>query len=192
MALTKTTTLSQNDDWAAITAGAMRVGSTYDLSGSFSSMLYIDVAPIEAVAQVGMDIIVQVSYADQLWDTLMTFKSNAVTSTLTTLDAEAAAEQKVISVATQSEDVGDYLFIKDGTIANSELIIVQATAAGEYTAADDLILTHANGLGIYSDAQQWVVQLPLAAAIARVLYNNTDTDCDMASSSHVSIVTSLT
>jgi len=192
MALTKTTTISQTDAWAAIAAGAMRVGSTHDLSGSFSSLLYIDVAPIEAVAQTGLRITVQVSYADQLWDTLMEFKSNSVTSTLTTLDAEAASGQKVLSVALQSQDVGSYLFIKDGTIGDSELVIVQAFAAGEYTLADNVINTHANGLGVYSDAQQWVIELPLAASIARVLYYNVDTDCDMASSSHLSIVTSLT
>jgi hypothetical protein len=138
-----------------------------------------------------MEITVEVSYADQFWVEYITFTSNAITASTTTLDAQATAPTTTLSVALAADSIGDRLLIKDGTIADSELVTVAATAAGEYTITDVTTATHANGTSIFGGGQQWAVEIPLAAAKVRVLYNNVDTDCDMASSTRMSIVTNL-
>lgn len=55
MALTKTTTIDVVDAWAAIPAATMREGAAESISGSYDSILYIEVALIEAVATDGVE-----------------------------------------------------------------------------------------------------------------------------------------
>ena len=192
MALTKY--IEYIDPWLAIVAGDMRVGAaSAEQDASYTSILLIETAPIEAsVANSGMEITVEIAVSESLWTAAHTFTSPVVTAASTTLDAQAAAAQKTLEVALASEDVGDRLFIKDGTIGDSETVLVQAVAAGEYTVAEYLAVTHAISTPIYSGVQQWTYELPMAAKFARVIYNNKDDNCDMASWTRLLHVPTLT
>lgn len=196
MALTKTTTIDVVDAWAAIPAATMREGAAESISGSYDSILYIEVALIEAVATDGVEVIVEISYGDDEWMKFREFKGTAETPGTTTIndaDVQAGESSLTLTDATTADFdiVGRKWFIKDGTIANSEAVRTLSVAGNVVTLCQDLIRAHANSLNVYDRVDEWIVKLPLAAANVRVLVNNVDADCDAASTTRISKVTSL-
>jgi hypothetical protein len=196
---TKTTTIDEIDPWqivAGIAAGTLLVGEVADISGSFESMLYIEVAMIEAVAQSGAEVNVEVSYADDDWVSFVEFKGTAETPATTTInDGTVTAGDTTITLTdatTGDFDVpGRKWFIKDGTIGNSESVRTVANATHTVTLCQDLLRNHADSLSVYDRVDEWVVKLPFSAAKVRVLYKNIDVDSDIAVTSRISKVTSL-
>ena len=198
MALTKTTTIDVIDAWdtATLTAGLMRVGAAYDLSGSYDAILYIEVAMVEAVAHSGVQVIVEVSYGDDEWVQLVSFTGTGETPATTTInDAAVTAGDTTITLTDATtgdfDVVGRKWFIQDGTIANSESVRTRSNSVHTITLCQDLLRSHANSLNVYDRVDEWVVRVPFAASYVRVLVNNVDADCDVASTTRISKVTAL-
>ena len=196
MALTKTTVIDVIDAWQAVTAGTLAVGNAKDVSDSYDSLLYIEVALIEAVAQSGCDVIVEISYADDEWVQLTTFRGTAETPATTTInDGAVTAGDTTITLTdatTGDFDVpGRKWFIKDGTIGNSEAVRTQVNAVHTVTLCQDLIRSHADSLDVYDRVDEWVIPLPLAASQVRTSINDTDADADVAFTTRISKVTAL-
>ena len=195
-ALTKTTALDIIDDWQAVAAATLVVGNAEDVSGSYSTVVYIEVALTTAAAQAGCDVIVEVSYADDNWTQLTTFKGTVETPATTTLN-DAAADAGDSAITLTNATTGDYdvpgrkWFIVDGTVANSESVRTVINATHTVTLCQDLLRTHANGVSVWDRVDEWVVEVPMGASYVRVLVNNTDADAGVHFTSRCSKVTAL-
>lgn len=195
-ALTKTTTIDQIDAWQAVTGGTLVVGTADSISDSYATVLYIEVAIIEAVAQDGAVVIVEISYGNDDWVQLTTFAGTAETPATTTLN-DAAADAGDTSITLTDATTGDFdiparkWFIKDGTIGNSESVKTVVNATHTVTLCQDLMRNHANGLSVYDRVDEWAISIPVAASYVRVLINNTDADCDVAFTTRISKMTGI-
>lgn len=195
-ALTMTTSIDEVDAWQAVVAGTIVEGAAKDISSSFTTLLYVELAYIEAVANDGGTVIIEVSYADDNWVELVSFTGTAETPATTTInDGSVTAGDTTITLTdatTGDFDVpGRRWFIKDGTIGNSESVRTKVNATHTVTLLQDLLRNHANGLSVYDRVDQWVISIPFGAAFVRTHINNTDADCDLAYTTRVSLVTAL-
>lgn len=196
MALTKTTTINVVDAWQAVTAGTLTDGAYEDVSGAYEAILYIECALIEAVAHDGVEMIVEVSYADDEWVQLRKLKGTAETPGTTTVnDAGVNAGDTTITLTDATtadfDVIGRKWFIKDGTIGNSEAVRTKSVSGNTVTLCQDLIRNHADSLNVYDRVDEWVVEIPFAASAVRTLCNNVDSDCDVAFTTRLSKVTAL-
>lgn len=195
-ALTKTTSIDEVDAWQAVTAATLVDGTAKSISGSYETLLYVEVALTEAVASDGVEVIVEVSYADDNWMQLTTFKGTAETPATTTLN-DAAADAGDTGITLTDATTGDFdvparkWFIKDGTIGNSESVRTKVNAVHTVTLCQDLLRSHANGISVYDRVDEWVVRVPFGAAYVRTLVNNVDADCDCAFTTRVSQVSAI-
>jgi hypothetical protein len=196
MALTKTTTIDEIDAWQSVAAGLLAVGNAEDISACYAAMLYIEAALIEAVASDGVEIIVEVSYADDNWVKLTEFKGTAETPEADDLDGLVSAGGTTVTLtdaATGEFDVNGrkWLIWESGTPANSESVRTKSVAANVVTLCQDLLRGHADAIPTYDRVDEWVIELPFAASQVRVLLNNVDADCDAAFTTRISKVTAV-
>ena len=196
MALTKTTAIDEVDAWQAVTAATLVEGTAKSISDSYETLLYLEIALIEAVATDGVEAIIEISYGDDNWMQLTTVKGTAETPATTTLnDAAAGAGDSDITLTdatTGDFDVpGRKWFIKDGTIANSESVRTKVNAVHTVTLCQDLLRAHANGLSVYDRVDEWCIAIPFGASYVRTLIYNVDADCDCAFTTRVSKVTAI-
>lgn len=193
-----TKTGSQIDEWAVVTAATQRKGIEFLITDDIKVGVVITVCKVEAVAHDGeAHIIIEVSRnttGNEDWAELSTFQINAETASTTTLDVEAAAEATTVPLtATANFTVkGDRYFIKNGTIANSEIVRNNGYSDGvSITIIDGLTNTQQNGVSIYTSVEQFVFGLPEEFSRGRVLVNNKDADCDIVSRTEIGKVTDL-
>lgn len=195
-ALTKTTSIDEVDAWQAVTAGTLGEGAAKSISGSYDTLLYIEVALTEAVASDGVEVIVEVSYADDNWMQLTTFKGTAETPATTTIN-DATVNAGDSDVTLTDATTGDFdivarkWFIKDGTIGNSESVRTKSVATHTVTLCQDLLRSHDNASNVYDRVDEWVVRIPFGASYVRTLVNNVDADCDCAFTTRVSQVSAI-
>lgn len=180
-ATTKTSVIDTVDAWQSLAAATLAVGNTGDVSQSYESILYIEVALTTAAAQDGCSVIVEVSYTDDEWVQLTTFTGTAETPATTTInDATVASGDTTVTLTdatTGDFDVpGRKWLIIDGTVANSEAVRTIVNATQTVTLCQDLIRAHADSLNVWDRVDEWVVSIPFAVSQVRVLINNTDAD----------------
>jgi len=196
-ALTKTSSFDTIDAWQALAAATLIEGNAEDISASYSTIVYIEVALTTAAAQAGCDVEIEIAYAEDDW---MPFwgpvKGTAETPATTTLnDAAATAGDTTITLTdatTGDFDVpGRRWFIVDGTVANSESVRTKVNATHTVTLCWDLMRTHANSLNVWDRVDGWTVAIPMAASYVRVIINNTDADATVHWRSYCSKVTGL-
>lgn len=196
MAVTKTTVIEEVDSWQEVAGGVLVEGAVKDVSGSYASLLFIEAALIEAVASDGVEIIVEVSYADDNWVKFQTLKGTSETPVTTTIN-DASVDATDITITLTDATTGDFdiigrkWFIKDGTIANSESVRTKSISTHTITLCQDLLRAHANSLNVYDRVDEWVVEIPFAVAQCRVLFNNVDTDCDAVFTTRCARVTGV-
>ena len=192
---TMTTSIDEIDAWQLVSGGAVGEGNADQISDSYATILYIEVALIEAVAQDGVTVLVEVSYADDNWMKLFEVKGTAETAATTTTSVEEVAGQTVLSLTDATtgdfDIVGRKWFMKDGTIGNSESVRTKSVATNDVTVLQDILRTHASGISVFDRVDEWVVNVPFGVAWVRVLVNNTDADCDVASTTRISKVSAL-
>lgn len=99
-----------------------------DLSAAYEATLHIDCALTSVVAHTGTEIIVQIRSEDATpdeWTTLTSFVGPSGTPFHLHPSATADAAQKVIAVANPTagnlNHIGKFIFLKNATIANSEM-----------------------------------------------------------------------
>jgi len=195
-ALTKTTAIDEIDAWQVVTAATLGEGNADAINDSYSTLLYIEVALIEAVAHSGCEVIVEVSYGDDNWMELVRFTGTAETAatTQTAEDPTSAGDTTVTlddSATGDFDVVGRKWFIKDGTIGNSESVRTKSDAANVVTLCQDTLREHAVDSDCYDRVDEWVIEIPMGAAYVRTLINNSDADCDVAFTTRISKVTGL-
>ena len=189
---------SQIDEWAVIAAATIREGVATAIPDDLQITVGITICKIEAVAHDGhAEVIVEVSHmtsGDEDWIELPGFEITAETASTTTLDAEAAAAATTVPLTATANFTtkGDLYFIKNGTIANSEIVRNNGYADGvSITILDGLTNTQQNAVSIYTSVEQWPVKIPPEFRRFRVLINNLDADCDIVSRTIVAKATDI-
>jgi len=196
-ALTMTTAIDEIDAWQAVAAATLGEGAAKSISDSYATTLYIEVALTDTDAQAGCDVIVEVSYADDNWMQLTTFKGTAETpATSDVNDATSTAGDAYLILtdsATGDFDVpGRKWFVLDGTVGNSESVRTKSNAAPDtVTLCQDTLRNHVDTTAVWDRVDEWVVEVPMGASYVRVLINNTDADAGVHFTSRCSKVTAL-
>ena len=194
MALTKTTTETVVDPWAAITAGTLQVGQAGDVSANYNSLIHIEAGLIEHnVTHDGIEIIVEASYADDDWMTWKEIKGESWSAVEDDLDGGVTAGD---TTADLTNAVGSYdsnsvkwLVYDEG---DSEIVRTKSAAGNTITImSTGFKNNHADGVATFDRAHEWSVLLPFGAARVRVLINNVDADCDVLARTWISEVTAL-
>lgn len=194
LALDMTKSQGQLLDWTLLDdtgSAAMSVEtSVHTYTDTLSSTLSIVMVNIGAVADassVGCKVFVRYGAADDAWREWVDLKADVAVAVTIDLDAEAAAAQAVIPLsATTNFDeparIGDTFFIRDATLANSELVIWGGTFTNDVsiTAIDNLVTTHADTADIYQVVSQWNIKLPNGSDEAKLLFYNQDADANYA------------
>lgn len=195
-AITKTTSIVEVDAWQALAAGTLAVGNNHDISGSYQTKVYLEIAYTDAQAQAGVDVLVEISYADDNWVLHSRFTTTGDTPATTTIN-DATADAGDPSITLTDATTGDFdvparkWFIVDGTVANSESVKTVSNSTNLVVLAQDLIRSHANSLNVWDFVFEKVISIPMAAAQVRVLINNVDADADIHWTTRVSKVTGI-
>ena len=189
---------SQVDEWAVVTAATMREGAVVDIASNLRLALEITICKVEAVAHDGnCMIVIEVSgntSGDEDWTELLELTITVETASTTTLDAEAAAAATTVPlIATANFTTkGDLYLIKNGTIANSEIVRNNGYSDGvSITILDGLTNTQQNGVSIFTSVEQFAIMVSPEYRRVRVLVNNKDADCDVMSRTRIAQVTEL-
>lgn len=196
-ALTKTTALDGIDAWQALAAATVAVGNSENISASFSTVVYIEIAYTGAAAQAGVDIILEISpLTGDDWTEFWTGKTTGATPNLDDLDegGGASAGDPTINVTDSTgnyDDNGYLFFVIDTTVAESEVMRVKSEAGNAITLCQDLKYNHVDTEVTTDEVYQKTVYIPFPAAFVRVIINNTDADAGIHWRSHCSKVTSM-
>ena len=189
---TKTTSIDLIDAWQIAPGGKITVGAAKSISDSYDSILYIEVAGIEAEAYTGTEVIIEISNGDDNWQKLATFKGTAESVSANDLNGIANYGTPTVTL-TDAMTGGFYIkgnkwFIKDGTIANSESVRTRSNATHVVTICELLNNSHADETPVYNSCDEWAQPLPRANAQVRTLINNIDA-FDVAFTTRISKVT---
>lgn len=186
------------DEWAIISAASQRLGDPAVIPDDIEMALIVDVCKVEAVAHDGECSIIfecsPVASGNENWVELMTRKINAETAATTTLDAEAVATATTIPLTATANFTtkGDRYLIKNGTIANSEIVRNNGYSDGvSITILQGLTNTQQNGVSIFTTVETFVFGQPSWAMRARAIILNLDADCDIMSLTRLGRVTDL-
>jgi hypothetical protein len=178
MALTKS--VASVDACQEITQNTVLEGTTVDISGCYESALHIDFALSNATAHTGTKIRVQVSSntsGDEDWTDLYEFVSITGTTNLEVITNNplAVGGTSITVTSTTGYTAGSWIFLEDvSTFANSEWCYVTVvTTNTSLTIIDGVTRQHAQNSILNSVAANYVVPLPIWAARARVVYDNT-------------------
>jgi len=184
MALTITPTAV--DAWALTAQNAVREGTVMNLSDSFASMVFIDIALGDTTAHTGTRVLLQVSSAaadDEFWTDLVEFVAvEGTANTEVVLNnplAATGAQVEVADITGFTVATGGILlaFMLDNTVANSELVHIVSTSV---EGGNDLIniqdgvkREHAVTTTVLSNiAESRAIAIPSGVLRARVLYDN--------------------
>lgn len=186
------------DEWAVTSAASQRLGAAAAVPDDIEMALIVDICKVEAVAHDGECSIIfecsPVASGNENWVELMTSKINAETGATTTLDAEAAAAATTIPLTATANFTtkGDRYLIKNGTIANSEIVRNNGYSDGiSITILQGLTNTQQNGVSIFTTVETFVLGLPSWAMRARAIILNLDADCDVMSLTRLGLVTNI-
>lgn len=131
---TKTET-TQSLEWTDIVQGGVTETGTIDVSDSRATTLHIDCCLSSTTAHTGTEIIVQIASeagVDDAWVDLVKFVGPTGTAISAVLPSNEAAAQTEISitdpVTNNFDNDGKFKFMKNGTIANSEIVFQTANS----------------------------------------------------------------
>jgi hypothetical protein len=178
-----TITSSSVTDWTAVAAQATGESAVIDISGNYSTAIQIQAFLDSTTAHEGTEFIVQVSFnssGDEDWSDLTKFKA-----LIGTANSEAITNNPLSSSSTtitvadtggayETEPMGKWIAIEDGTLVNSELIwLTGYTTDTNITCQDGTTNEHAQNTLMYDIAISRTLIIPMAAGSrARVIINN--------------------
>lgn len=182
-----TITSSTVTDWTAVAAQATGESSVIDISSNYSTAVHIQAFLDSTTAHEGTGFRVQISgnsSGDEDWTDFAVFRAlvdtaNSEAITNDPLSAGHGTAANPITVADtggeyETEPMGKWIAIEDGTLVNSELIWLTGYAAdASITCQDGTTNEHAQNTVMYDIAISKTIVIPMGAGSrARVIVNN--------------------
>ena len=182
-----TITSSVINDWTAIAEGATGESAVITLSSNYATDVHIQAFLDMNDAHEGTGFSIQVSgksSGDEDWTELYQFKALVGTSDAEPIDDDAlTAASTTITVSNtgggyETEPMGKWIAIEDGTLINSELVwITGYTTDTNFTIQDGTTNEHAVSTLVWDIAISKTIMIPFGVgARARVICNN---GCDL-------------
>lgn len=184
MALTKA--CSSITDWNALAQNTVEVTSVLDISDSYETTIHIQAFLDTETAHTGTEFIIQGSSAttgDEDWYDITRFVDLvAATNNEETIDDNPWATDDLTTAVTSTtgyttglaDGVEQWIAVKDGTLANSELMLMSGAAANTtITVLDNKTNSHANTTNLYSTAISRGITIGIGHYRVRVVINNT-------------------
>ena len=184
---------AQKDEWAQIAAAAERKGAEFTFTDDLGGVLEIFVAHDSTNAHAnGAQIVVEVndqeSGNDEGWiphEAFNGIRSSGGTAVKVDVDVESTGTQlKVASTGAgdEFETKMDRYFVKNATIANSEVVRNNGFANDDYiTLLDSLSNTQQTDSDVFNIVDSWLCRVAQEFRRARVLIWNDDADCTICS-----------
>ena len=186
-ALAITSTEGAGSAWVEVTAATATVGTTLTVSTGYQKTLLLEHGYTEAGDSTGAEYTVEISEDGANWVELTTVKStlDATIATTDVNDADSTAGDAFLiltdCVTGEFDVVNRLWFVKDGTIANSEIVrTISVAALDTVTLAAVTAHTHADEVAVYDRACNWAIRIPPAVAKVRVICYNSDADVNCA------------
>lgn len=156
----------------SVAASTVLISSAQDVSTKLAASLMIFFGRrATTAAGAGVNIRVEASgesSGDKSWVALYTFTTNFATCENEALTSTVSSGQAVLTMAnTTNITVGDYLYIDNTTIANSEWGRVKAVSSNTSATIEDNLANAQTSSTIYDSAEQFICQLDLTA-ISRI------------------------
>lgn len=193
-AMTKTTSIVEIDPWTEVDAGVTYAGNAGDISGSYSTLLYLEIAYTDIDIQSGVDVQIEVSYGDDNWTLLTSWTTPTFTGANTFLNTTAVATDTVLDTddaAGMDTAVGRKILIAGNEEDTNEAIRMISEVADDITLTHDLIFEHDSGNLIWNYVYDEVIPIPAAFAFVRVIIINSDANADIQFTTRISKVTGL-
>lgn len=166
-------------DWSAVNQNTISKSEEYDLIDNISSILNLQAALDTTTAHTGTKFIVQISSSksgNEDWQDYVEFIGligTAVTDLIE--DDPLVAGSTDIKLTTHGLTVlGKWLFIKDGSLINSELVMESEQTADEVVVLDETTNEHVKDTAIFNVAMTQNIALPKEAVRVRMLADNTN------------------
>ena len=194
-ALTKTTSIITLDGWQSRGAGALSVGNAGDISGSYTTIMYLEIAYADNNAQDGVGVKVEVSYGDDDWTLFADFTTptNLNGGYGDDLDGAVTAGDTTITLTLGGAPAyttrGQKIFILNG--AASESVRIKSVAGATITLCHVLLNSYNDATPVFAVVHDFVFEIPAAFAYVRVLINNTDVNAGIYWTTRLSKVTGL-
>ena len=152
----------------AITHPASVLGSAQDVSTKLAATIICYHASVEATANTNPgSFYIQVSAessGDETWATVAQFTATVVTANPEAVTGTENAGATVIECASTTGYTAQLpIYIKNGTLANSEWAFVQSIVANTSVTVQDGITNAQTGATLYNNADIFVAQLDLTA-----------------------------
>lgn len=165
-------------DWVAVLQNKIAKSAEIDTHGMRSSIMHIQAALDTTTAHTGTRFIVQGSSSldgNAGWHTIAEFVALIGTAATDAIeDAPLAAGSTAIKLTGHALTVlAKWLFIKDGTLANSELVFESAQTVNEVVVLDGTENAHVATTAIWNVAMEQIVTLPFAIKRVRLVVDNT-------------------
>ena len=187
---------AQVDEWAQIAAAAIRVGADVSIPDDIGFLFEITLChdSINAHAN-GALVTVEVSgntTGDEDWSELTSFRSTGGTAVKQDVDVESTGSTLYLQATASFETKNDRYFIKNNTIANSEIIRNNGFGSNDFvTPMDALTNTQQTTADAFNVVDQWVIRVPKEARRARVVVWNDDADCTICSRTRRALATDI-
>ncbi len=194
-ALVKTTSIVELDAWTEVLAGDLGVGLAGNVSDSYETILYLEIAFTSGNANDGVEVSIEVSYGDDNWTLL--------TPVFTTFDAASGPSDTIVDGGVTAgdtvcelddgtflfDDPGHKWFVDDGS--NSETVRTKSAIGTAITLCHDFQFNHANATPVWHTVYERVIPIPAAFAFVRVIINNVDANANIHYTTRISKVTGL-
>jgi hypothetical protein len=179
----------------AVAANAQQISSEFALTKTSKATIFIDHARDVATAFVGAGTEYRVEVSEQAsgnstWRTAFSVVCDITAASSIVMDAEEAIGQTLIEIGATTPAVGDIVFFKNATLANSEWAKVVAINAGvTFTIQDGLTYTQP-AITLFNKAEQFVLAIDTTSFTRlRVVVNNNNGTTNQNIVSRVAIIT---
>ena len=164
-------------DWTAVPQNTIVKSDEYDLADSAAALLHIQAALDTTTAHTGTRFVVQISGSEtgnEDWQDLTEFVALIGTAATHPIeDAPLAAGSTDIKLTAHALTVlGKLLFIEDGTLVNSEIVMEASQTTNEVVIIDETTHAHVATTAIFNVAMTQDVYIPTAASRTRIIVDN--------------------
>ena len=190
---------AQVDEWAEIAAAGIRKGAVFDIPDDIGILLLITVAHSSANAHANGALVTiegsENTSGDEDWAEVVPggLRSLGGTADEKTVDQNSSGTTLYVSGTTGYESKMLKFFIKDDTIANSEIARVQFwSVAVSINCMKGMTNSHAlTTTKVYNIVDEWVILVPKEFRRAVVNVWNDDADCTICTRTRKALATDI-